>query len=108
MSEAGIIGKNLLQRKNDYKYGGFFYCLLLALKKNVDKYSLRNEHRNFNVFSNVSEKFSKEEYIKLLNGEELIAKLPLRWKRGFDNGVKTAQKQGYLGDCKIDSRLSGS
>ena len=34
LEKAGLVGKNLLQGKNDYKDGGLFYGLFLALKKN--------------------------------------------------------------------------
>ena len=32
LDEAGLVGKNLLQGKNDYKDGGIFYGLFLAPK----------------------------------------------------------------------------
>ena len=32
LNKAGLVGKNLLQRKNDYKDGGIFYGLFLAPK----------------------------------------------------------------------------
>ena len=33
LDKAGLVGKGLLQRKNDYKDGGIFYGLFLAPKK---------------------------------------------------------------------------
>ena len=35
LHEAGLVGKNLLQGKNDFKDGGIFYALFLAPKKNI-------------------------------------------------------------------------
>ena len=32
LDKTGWVGKNLIQRKNDYKYGGIFYGLFLAPK----------------------------------------------------------------------------
>ena len=35
LNKAGLVGKNLLQGKNDYKGGRIFYALFLAPKKNI-------------------------------------------------------------------------
>ena len=35
LDKTGFVGKNLLQRENDYEDGGIFYGLFLAPKKNV-------------------------------------------------------------------------
>ena len=35
LDKSGLVGKNLLQGKNDYKDGGIFYGLFLAPKKNI-------------------------------------------------------------------------
>ena len=35
LDTAGLVGKNLLQGKNDYKHGGIFYGLFLEPKKNT-------------------------------------------------------------------------
>ena len=35
LHKAGLVGKGLLQGKNDYKDGGIFYGLFLAPKKNI-------------------------------------------------------------------------
>ena len=46
--EAGLIGKNLLQGGNDYKDGGIFHGLFLALKKycsTLVKYGIMAEHK---------------------------------------------------------------
>ena len=38
LDKAGLVGKNLLQGKNDYKDGGIFYGLFLAPKKIMPDY----------------------------------------------------------------------
>ena len=38
LNEAGLVGKNLLRSKNDYKDGGIFYGLFLAPKKILFNY----------------------------------------------------------------------
>ena len=35
LDKAGLVGKNLLQCKNEYKDGGFFYGLFLAPKNKI-------------------------------------------------------------------------
>ena len=38
LDKSGLVGKNLLQGKNDYKDGGIFYGLFLAPKKILPNY----------------------------------------------------------------------
>ena len=35
LDKVGLVGKNLLQGKNDYGDGSIFYALFLAPKKNI-------------------------------------------------------------------------
>ena len=55
LSEAGLLGKNLLQGKNDYKDGGIFYGLFLAPKikycLTINKYGVIDEHKTFKGFT---------------------------------------------------------
>ena len=48
MDKAGLVGKSLLQGKNDYKDGGNFYGLFLAPEikycLTINKYGFINEH----------------------------------------------------------------
>ena len=39
LDKSGLVGKNLLQGKNDYKDGGIFYGLFLAPKKILFNYN---------------------------------------------------------------------
>ena len=59
LGKAGLVGRNLLQGKNDYKVGGIFYGLFVALEikycLTIDKYSVLDEHKTFKAFSNVSD-----------------------------------------------------
>ena len=38
LNKVGLVGKNLLQGKNDYKSGGIFYGLFLGPKKLLFNY----------------------------------------------------------------------
>ena len=105
--KAGLVGKNLLQGKNDYKDGGIFYGLFLAPKtKNcltLNKNGVIGEHKTFKGFSNVSDNLDRKEYFKMADGGNLIAKVPLSWKKSFSQGVLIPHKMRYCTDCKNDS-----
>ena len=91
LNKAGFVGKNLLQVKNDYKNGGIFYALFLAPKikdcLSINKYGVVDEHKTSTGFSNVSENLDRKEYFKMADGDNLIAKVPLSWKKTFTQGV---------------------
>ena len=52
--------KYWIKSKNDYKNGGFFYGLLLALKIKycitINRHGIIDEHKFFEGFTNVSDK----------------------------------------------------
>ena len=81
LDQAGLVGKNLLQGKNDYKDGGIFYGLFLAPKIKycliINKYGVISEKKTFKGFTNVSDKLDRKEYFNMADGDKLIAKVPL-------------------------------
>ena len=96
LDDAGLVGKNLLQGEDDYKNGGIFYGLLLAPKikycLTVNEYGVINEHKTSKGFTNVSENLDREEYFKMFEGDKLIAKVPLSWKKSISYGVVIPHK----------------
>ena len=64
LESVGLIGKNLLQGKNDYKDGGIFYALFLAPKIKycliIIKYGILSEKKCFKGFTNVSDKLDRK------------------------------------------------
>ena len=58
LDKAGLVGKNLIQRKNDYKVEGIFYGLLLAPE--INNNGVIDEHKTFKGFTNVSDNFVKK------------------------------------------------
>ena len=96
LEKAGLVGKNLLRGKIDYKDGGIFYSLFLARKTNYcltrNKYDVIDEHKTFKRFTIVSDNLDKKELIILFNGNKLIAKVPLSWKISFSQGVVIPHK----------------
>ena len=110
LEKAGLLGKNLLQSKNDYKDGGIFYGLFLAPKLKycltINKYGVIDEHKTFKGFSNVSDNLDRKEYFKMADGDNLIAKVQkclLVVKKSFCQGVVIPHKMRYCADCKNDS-----
>ena len=107
LDQAGLVGKNLLQGKNDYKDGGSFYGLFLAPKMKycltIKEYAVIDEHKSFNGFTNVSDNLDRKEYFKMFSGNKLQAKVPLCWKKSFSQGVVIPHKMSNCTDCKIDS-----
>ena len=107
LEKARLVGKNLLQGKNDYKDGGIFYGLFLAPKiiycLTINKYGVIDEHKTFKGFTNVSGNLDRKEYFKMFEGDKLIAKVPLSWKKSFSQGVVIPHKMRNCTDCKIDS-----
>ena len=79
LDKVGLVGKNLLQGKNDFGFSsGIFYGIFPAPKKNycltIYKYSVIDEHKTFKGFTNVSDNLDRKVYFKMLNGAKIIAK----------------------------------
>ena len=94
--KAGLIGKSLLQDKNDYKNGGIFYGLFFGPKikycLTVNEYGVIDEHKTFKGFTNVSGNLDRKEYFKMFEGDKLVVKVPLSWKKLFSQGVVIPHK----------------
>ena len=96
LNKAGLVGKNRLQGKNDYKDGGTFYGLYLAPKikcsLTINKYGVIDEHKTFKGFTKVSNDLDRKEYFFMADGGKLVAKVPLIWKKSFIQGVVLPHK----------------
>ena len=106
LEKAGLVGKGLLQGKNDYKDGGISYGLFSAPKiKNcvtINKYDVIDEHKTFKGFTNVSDNLDGKEYFKMFEGDKLVAKVPLSWKKSFSQGVVIPHKMRNCNKCSKD------
>ena len=106
LDKAGLVGKGLLQGKNDYKDGGIFYGLFLAPKikycLTINKYGVIDEHKTFKGFTNVSDDLGRKEYFNMYNGDKLVAKVPLSWKKSFSQGVVIPHKMRICNKCSKD------
>ena len=47
----------------------------------IKKYGVIHEHRTFKRFTNVSDNLDRRDYFKMFDGDKLIAKVPLSWKK---------------------------
>ena len=107
LNKAGLVGKNLLQGKNDYGDDGIFYGLFLAPKKKycltINKYGIIDEKKCFKGFTSVSENLNRKEFFNMADGKNLIAKVLLNWKKSFSQGVVIPHKMRYCTDCNNDS-----
>ena len=107
LDKAGLVGKNRLQGKNDYKEGGIWYSLSLAPKiiycLSINKFGVIDEHKTFEGFTNVISNLDRKEYFNMANGGKLRAKDPLSWKKSISQGVVFPHKMKNCTDCKIDS-----
>ena len=106
LSAAGLVGKNLLQGKNDYKDGGIFYGLFRALKMKdcltINKNGVIDEHKTFKGFTNVCDNLDRKEYFKMFEGDKLLGKVPLSWKKSFSQGVVIPHKMRNCNKCTKD------
>ena len=70
LDKVGLVGKNLLKGKNDYKVGGIFSGLFLALKikycLTINKCGVIDEHKTFKGFNNASENLTQMNILKCL------------------------------------------
>ena len=74
LDKAGLIGKNLLQGKNDYKDGGKFYGLFLAPKikycSTIYKFDIIDEHKSFKRFTEMSDNLDRKECFKMFESDK--------------------------------------
>ena len=106
LEKAGLVGKGLLQGKNDYKDGGISYGLFLAPKikycLTINKYGVIDEHKTFKGFTNVSDNLDRKEYFNMAGGGNLFAKTTLSWKKSFSQGVVIPHKMRNCNNCTKD------
>ena len=111
LDKAGLVGKNLLQGKNDYKEGGIFSGLFPAPKikycLTINKHGVIDEHKTLKGFTNLSDKLDRKEYFKMFEGDKLVAKVPLSWKKSFSQGVVIPHKMRNCSECKRDILCDG-
>ena len=81
------------------------YSYLRKQKKclTINKFGVIDERKTFNGFTNVSDNLDRKEYFNMANGDKLIAKKPLSWKKSFSQGVVIPHKIKNCVDCKKDN-----
>ena len=75
LNKAGLVGKNLLQGKNEYGDGGILCSLFLAPKMKycltIIKYGIIDEKKCSKGFTNVSENLNRKELFNMADGKKL-------------------------------------
>ena len=106
IDKAGLVGKNLLEGKNDYKDGGIWYALFLAPKIKYcltkDKYGVNDEHKTSKGFKDVTDVLDRKEYFNMAKGDKLVVKIPLSWKKSFSQGFLIPHKMKNCNKCSKD------
>ena len=104
LDKTGLVGKNLLQRKNEYKLGGIWYRFFLAPRieycLTINKFGIIDEHKTFKGFTKVSVNFDGKEYFNKAEGGKMMAKVQLSWKKSFSQGVVVPHKMKNCTNCK--------
>ena len=72
------------------------YCLT------INKYGVIDEHKTFKGFTNVSDDLDRKGCFKMFNGDKLVAKVPLSWKKSFSMGVAIPHKMKNCTECEKD------
>ena len=104
LDKATFVGKNLCQRKNDYKTGGIFYGLFLAPKTKyvltIDDYGIIQQHMTFKGFNDSKRLLDRSQYFDLWEGKKITAMLPRSWKKSSNNGIIIPTKMRQCNECK--------
>ena len=106
IAKAGLVGRNRLQSKNDYKEGGIWYGLFLAPKIKIlfnYKFGIIDEHKTFKGFANFSDYLDGKKQFIMADGSKLVAKVLLSWKKSFSQSVVIPHKMKNCMDCKKSS-----
>lgn len=108
LEEAGYVGGNLGQGKNDYGIGGIFYGLFIAPKVKycliIDKYGRLSEKKTFKGYNN--DKVKVDDYIKLLAGETLETEVKRPWKRSIENGIEIPTEENKFVIKNFSSKIN--
>ena len=87
LNDLCLVAKTQLKGKDDYKDGGIWCGLFLAPKikfcLTINQFGIIDEHKTFKGFTSVREKLDRKDYFKMADGNKLVAKVPLSWKKKF-------------------------
>ena len=104
LNNKGLVGNDLLQGKNDFNKGGIFYSLFLTPKVKycltINEYGIVEERKTFKGFGDVNRLLDSKNYFQMQQGEKVIGKFPLSWKKSFESGVIIPSKERNCKKCK--------
>ena len=68
----------------------------------MNKFGVIDEKKKFKSLNNVSDNLDRKDYFKKFDGDKLIAKVPLSWKKTFSMGVVIPHKKRNCNRCCRD------
>ena len=77
------------------------YCLT------INEYGVIDEHKTFKGFTIVSDNLNRKEHFKMASGDNLVAEVPLSWKKSFSQGVVIPHKMRICNKCTKDQLCDG-
>ena len=99
------------KKKNNYKDGSIWYGLSVALKINYclikNKFGNVDEHKTFTSFATLSDNLGRRQCFKTADVGELIAKVPLSWRKTFSQGVVNPHEKRNCSKCTKDNLCDG-
>ena len=76
LDEAGYVGSNLCQGKNDYGDGEIFFSLFLAPKikycLKIKEYGVVEEKKTFKGFGDVNRLLDRKKYFEVQEGKKIV------------------------------------
>ena len=63
---------------------------------------LYRKKKTFKGFKDVSDNLNRKEYFNMAEGDKLLAKIPLSWKKSFSQGVIIPHKMKDCLNCTKD------
>ena len=63
--------------------------------------------KTFKGFRDISDKLDRKECFNMADGDKLVAKLPLSWKKSFSHGVVIPHKMRNCNKCTKDQLCDG-
>ena len=68
----------------------------------INKYGIKDFKKSFKGFTKFSENLDRKVYFKMFEGDKLIAKVPLSWKKSFTHGVVFPDNMKKCNKCAKD------
>ena len=100
LDEAGLVGDDLCQGKDEYKSGGIFYALFLAPKikycLTIDESGIIQEQRTFKGFNYSKRLLKRKQNFEMINGKKISSVDLMSWKKKSVWELLVETKQDFV------------